>query len=121
MAIVKIPGVLFDFNGRKLVLAPLTLGPLRQLLGALKEFGTGNDPRHLDTAADAVTASLQRNYPHITQEQVENELLDAGNIWEVVPIISNQSGLVRTTDDGQELQPGEAPAALITGSSSTPT
>lgn len=122
MAIVKVPGVVYDFNGRKLVLAPLTMGALRQLLGRLKSFGRDMGEEQIDTALDAVHASLLRNYPDITREQVETELLDAGNMFELVPLVSNQSGLNRTNDDGQEqAPPGEALTAQTVGSPSTPT
>jgi hypothetical protein len=120
--IVKVPGVAYDFNGRRLILAPLTMGPLRQLLGRLKNFGQSMGEEQIDTAVDAVHASLLRNYPDITREQVENELLDAGNMYEVVPLVSNQSGLKRTSDDGQEqMTLGEAMTAQTVGSPSTPT
>lgn len=110
MALVKVPGVLYDFGGRKLVLAPLNLGALRQLLEKLKSIGAEASVEQIDTVVDAVHASLKRNYPDITRDEVENDLIDASNAEELLPIIMNRSGLDKTTEDGHIGQPlsGEA-------------
>lgn len=124
MALVKVPGVLYDFNGRQLVLAPLNMGALRQLLERTKTMGQEATVDQIDTVVDAVFASLKRNYPSITREEVADDLVDSANVEELMPIIMNRSGLGRTNNDdlpddalGEALSQGVATA----GSTSTPT
>lgn len=124
MALVKVPGVLYDFNGRQLVLAPLNMGALRQLLDRLKSFGLEPSSEQIDTLVDAVYASLKRNYPSITRDDVENDLVDASNAEELMPIIMNRSGLDKTNNDAlPQTLSGEAPSQGVAtlGLTSTPT
>lgn len=126
MALVKVPGVVHDFFGRRLVLAPLNMGPLRQLLERTKTMGQEATVDQIDTVIDAVHASLRRNYPDITRDEVENELVDAANAELLMPIIMNRSGLKSVTDDGlptEALTSGEAQGQGVAtlGLTSTPT
>ena len=124
MALVKVPGVVYDFYGRRLILAPLNMGALRQLMDRLTGFGGEPSLGQVDTIVDAVYASLHRNYPNITRDEVENDLVDIANAEDLLPIIMHRSGLKNTNDDaipepisGEALSQGVATA----GSTSTPT
>lgn len=126
MALVKVPGVVYDFYGRRLVLAPLNMGALRQLLDRTKTMGQEATVDQIDTVIDAVHASLRRNYPSITRDEVENELVDAANAELLMPIIMNRSGLKSVNDDGlptEALSSGEAQGQGVAtlGLTSTPT
>lgn len=124
MALVKVLGVPYDFYGRRLILAPLNMGALRQLLDRTKTMGQEATVDQIDTVVDAVHASLKRNYPSITREEVADDLVDSANAEELMPIIMNRSGLGRTQDDGL---PGELSGEALSqgvataGSTSTPT
>lgn len=122
MAFVKVPGVLFDFNGRQLVLAPLNMGAMRQLLERSKTMSDATSLDSIDMVIDAVHASLKRNYPDITHDEVLNDLVDAANAEHLMPIIMNRSGLEKVMNDTprKEAIPGEA-LGSIPGSTSTPT
>jgi hypothetical protein len=91
--IVKVAGVPFSFHGRVLVLAALTLPALKQTLGGLRDYQALAPLDQIEVVVNALHASLQRNYPDITRDVIESELLDAGNLAQVLDVVCNSSGL----------------------------
>lgn len=86
-----IPGVEIELAGEVYTLPPLTLGQLR---AGLMDKMRKNDElianseywEALQIKAEVITAALQRNYPDLSQEDVEN-MLDLRNYdkaWEIV-------------------------------------
>ena len=76
-----IPGVAVMMGGREWTVPPLTLGQLRRLMPKvrqLSEIGAQMGETQIGVLVEIVAAALQRNYPDITAETVEN-LLDLGN------------------------------------------
>lgn len=94
MAIVKVPGVELTLGGEKFVIAPLTAGPLKQLLPQFERIQELSIVEQLDVAVDAAYHSLRRNYPDITRERVENELVDLANMGDVIQAATIVSQLV---------------------------
>jgi hypothetical protein len=99
----KIPGVAVNLGGHLLVLAPLGIGKAREF----SERGKALEPSDTDgmqaLGIAMVHASLARNYPEITLDEVE-ALLDVGNLQEATQAIAAQSGLKKVTPG--ELTPG---------------
>ena len=91
-----IPGVAISIGGREWTIPPLTLGQLRRLMPKVRELSNLN--------TQLVFAALQRNYPNITIETVE-DLLDLGNAAPILHAVLTGSGL-----SPRALQPGEAMA-----------
>lgn len=92
--VVKVPGAELTLGGEKFVLAPLAAGPLKQILPRLQGFGESDDPSAaLDLAVDVAFHSLKRNYPDITRDRVENELVDLTNMLEIINAGAGISGL----------------------------
>lgn len=90
-------GVDFDFGGgRILLLPPLTIGSLQRLQAPLAALSDAEAlaPASLATIAEAALAALRRNYPTITMDQVV-ELIDIGNMFDVVATVLDVSGLRR--------------------------
>ena len=107
-----IPGIAIAMGGADWVVPPLTLGQLRRLMPKLQALGdvggTLAEPQ-IAVLVEIVAAALQRNYPEVTADKVE-ELLDLGNAAAVLAAVLTGSGL----------QPGEAAAvAGSTGPTST--
>lgn len=108
---VKHKGILFELGGKTWVLPPITLGKLEQLqdrLGKLTKAGALG-PESVKTMLDAVHASMQRNYPEITREEV-GELVDVGCMQEVFEAVMDVSGLKRKQMEAAaqgEAQPGD--------------
>jgi len=98
MAIIKIPGQEITLAGEKMVLAPLTAGPLRQLLPLFDKIHELSIAEQLDVAVDCAYHSLRRNYPDITRERVEDELVDIANMGAVIAAATNASGLLPAPD-----------------------
>lgn len=102
-----IPGVVVNLGGHQLVLAPFGLRLLREYQARMQELTKRDPPAEPEdyqaAQTDAITASLQRNYPEITREEVE-PLLDSQNTIEAVRAILDQSGMKRVTPG--EIQPG---------------
>jgi hypothetical protein len=90
-----IPGVSVAMGGEEWVVPPLTLGQLRRLMPQVRqltEIGASMGEAQIAVLVDIVTAALQRNYPEMTPEKVEN-LLDLGNASAVLNAVLTGSGL----------------------------
>lgn len=99
-----------------LVVPPLNFRSLQELQGRLQSFKLGGiDPESLDTVVDAAHAALTRNYPDMTRDEVI-DLLDVGNMADVMEAIMDVSGLKR-----KRLEAEETNGNPSTGLSSTPT
>lgn len=112
--IVKVKGVPFNFNGRVMVIPPLSLGAYEQLQDRLS--GLPQDKRessYIGTAIDTVHAALRRNYPDITREEV-GELIDFGNMNDAMECAMDISGLKR-----KAVEEGQTPGESLAGRSST--
>lgn len=108
----KYKGVSIEFaNGETFIVPPLTLGAVEQLQDRLLAFKGGIDKDSISFIIEATTTALQRNYPEITQEHVKNELIDLGNMEEVIGAVLDVSGIKRK-QQGQEQPVGE-PAAGV--------
>ena len=90
-----IPGVAVAMGGQDWIVPPLTLGQLRRLMPKIRqltEIGASMGEAQINVLIDIVAAALQRNYPEITPDKVEN-LLDLGNASAVLNAVLTGSGL----------------------------
>ena len=102
-----IPGVMVAMGGRDWTVPPLTLGQLRRLMPKVRQLtdiGAQMDETQIGVLVEIVAAALQRNYPDMMAETVEN-LLDLGNAGAVLHAVLTGSGL-----RPREQTPGEAAA-----------
>jgi hypothetical protein len=107
-----VPGIAIAMSGQEFTVPPLTLGQLRRMLPKvqqLTDIGAGMGEAQIGVLVEIVTAALQRNYPDMTAEAVEN-LLDLGNARAVLNAVLTGSGL-------KEREPGEARAVSGLGTS----
>ena len=106
-----IPGLVVAMGGEDWIVPPLTLGQLRRLMPKVRqltEIGASMGEAQIAVLIDIVAAALQRNYPEMTPEKVEN-LLDLGNASVVLNAVLTGSGL---RPGGAAM--GEAPAPETT-------
>lgn len=104
-------------DGKKYTIAPLTLGVLEDYGDALNAIGS-LDKASVATTIDVAWASLRRNYPEMTREQVR-DLIDVENMERVFQACMDVSGLMRkeleaaqeAAESGSGEAQGEAPAA----------
>jgi hypothetical protein len=90
-----IPGIAITMGDREWTIPPLTLGQLRRLMPKVRQLSDINaqiGETQIAVMVEIVTAALQRNYPDITAETVEN-LLDLGNSGPVLTAVLTGSGL----------------------------
>jgi hypothetical protein len=90
-----VPGVAVAMSGQDWIVPPLTLGQLRRLMPKVRqltEIGASMGEAQIAVLVDIVTAALQRNYPEMTPDKVEN-LLDLGNASAVLNAVLTGSGL----------------------------
>jgi hypothetical protein len=118
-----IPGVTVAMGGRDWSVPPLTLGQLRRLMPKVRqltEIGASMGETQIGVLVEIVTAALQRNYPDITPETVEN-LLDLGNASAVLNAVLTGSGLRSgATLLGEAQAPGTNSGAAATAPSHFP-
>lgn len=90
----KIPGTRVNLGGTEFVLAPLNLVQVEALSDSIAKLGQSADLReNLAIAVPLVQASLSRNYPSITLDDVR-QLLDLGNFAEASQAVVKISGYV---------------------------
>ncbi len=82
-------------GGQDWLIPPLTLGQLRRLMPKVRqltEIGASMGEPQIGVLVEIVAAALQRNYPDVTMDTVEN-LLDLGNAGAVLNAVLTGSGL----------------------------
>ena len=130
---MMIPGLVVAMGGEDWIVPPLTLGQLRRLMPKVRqltEIGASMGEAQIAVLIEIVAAALQRNYPEMTPEKVEN-LLDLGNASVVLNAVLTGSGLkpggaamgeapaLETTSGADRASPGwfceKIPGTLTTG------
>jgi hypothetical protein len=109
-----IPGVVVTMGGQEWTVPSLTLGQLRWLMPKVRrltDIDAQMDEAQIAILIEVVMVAMQRNYPDITADTVEN-LLDLGNTAEVLRAVLMGSGL-------SERRPGEAMAVVSISDGST--
>ena len=118
-----IPGVMVEMGGQQWTVPPLTLGQLRRLMPKvqqLTEIGSEMGETQIAVLVEIVAAALQRNYPDVSVETVEN-LLDLGNAGAVLNAVLTGSGLrSRERPLGEAPAPGPGPGAVTANPSTSP-
>ena len=115
---VKWPGITVELGGDAYVLPPLPLWFIESNAAIGEASESGSVPVKL--VLDALTASLQRNYPDMTREQVA-ALVDVGNMADLFELVMDAAGLKRK--EGAAAQGKTSPVWDLTsrGWGSTPT
>jgi hypothetical protein len=89
---VLVPGKELSLGGRMYVIAPLNAAAVKQYRDEIKDVFVGGLP-DIGLVAKMALASLQRNYPGMTLEMVE-QMIDYQNYFDVWEALLNLSGLV---------------------------
>lgn len=88
----KIPGVAFNLGGNDFVLAPLNLLQVEAMEPVITGFKDAADMQSVSKIAQQlVLASLSRNYPDITEDDVK-QLLDVGQMNAAIAAVLGVSG-----------------------------
>lgn len=91
MTTVRVKGREIEFaDGSKLTVPPLSLASVETLQERLANYKGGMGDVSL--VIDALHASLVRNYPEMTRQQVA-ELVDIANMQDVMFAVMNVSGM----------------------------
>jgi hypothetical protein len=89
-------GIPVTLNGKSYIVPPLSMPAARLLLpkiASLKSADGLPQPEHIDAVLEVALAAIQRNYPDITADELE-ELIDVTNI---VPLFRAALGLAATS------------------------
>ncbi len=111
-----IPGIAITMGGREWTIPPLTLGQLRRLMPKVRQLSEINaqmGETQIAVLVEIVAAALQRNYPDITTDTIEN-LLDLGNSGPVLTAVLTGSGLRPPgLPSGEAMAPGPGSGASM--------
>lgn len=88
---ISLPGKEMSLGGQQRVLAPLNAAAVKQYRDAIKNVFVGQLP-DIELVSTLAYSSLKRNYPDVTQEQVD-DMIDYGNLFDVWETLLNLSGL----------------------------
>jgi hypothetical protein len=105
-----IPGHELTLGGQVYVVPPLNLAGVKQMQGRLSSLFESGMP-DMDTVAQALFLAMRRNYPEMTREAID-ELVDYGNMLDILDAVMNTSGLVAKA--------GEMMARLTAGAPVSP-
>ena len=81
-------GKKITLNGREFIVPPAPLSCVRRY----HEVFEGAAPVTILIMAGIIHAALTRNYPDLTQDELENDYLNVANMKEVFNIVMNVSG-----------------------------
>jgi hypothetical protein len=87
-----VPGKEMQLNGTMYIIAPLNAAAVKLYRDDIKNVFIGGLP-DIELVAKLTLASLQRNYPQMTLQKVE-EIIDYQNYFEVWESLLNLSGLI---------------------------
>lgn len=93
----QIPGIEYDFGaGRVYTLAALSFASMIRLQKGLAVLPTAEalNPESITTILETVYASLGRNYPNLSRDDVA-ELVDLANMFDVLGAVLDVSGIKR--------------------------
>jgi hypothetical protein len=115
----KIRGIPIEMGGAEFVVPPLTVGQIRECKEdrATVSREGADEVDVLEAAARIIHAAFARNYPDVTLDVLERDLLDMGNYREVLGAVLFGSGL-RPAVSGEAMAARTGPAS--TGSSPLP-
>ena len=83
-----VDGKKITLNGREFIVPAAPLSCVRQY----HEVFEGAAPVTILIMAEIIHAALKRNYPELTQDELENDYLDVANMRETFNIVMNVSG-----------------------------
>lgn len=117
MSDIKVPGKEIELGGKTYIIAPLNAAAVKQYRDQIKAVFVGGLP-DIELVSKLALASLKRNYPAITLEEVE-EVLDYSNYFEVWDTMLNLSGLVAQAGNMMRRVQAQMEAAGLKNSSPT--
>ncbi|WP_025041028.1 hypothetical protein [Nitrosospira briensis] len=97
-----INGIKMKLGGAVYIVPPLSLGAIELMQDRISKFQVGASLESVGTVIDALHSALARNYPEMTRAKVA-EMVDLGDMQEVMEAIMDVGGLKR-----KALEPGEA-------------
>lgn len=91
-----IAGIEIDLGGEEFVVPPLNFKALRAHMETISGITTGVplSSEQIDKSVAIILAAMQRNYPDMTEAELE-ERLDMANIKIILPAILGASGIKR--------------------------
>lgn len=105
--VVKVKGTPVELGGTVYIVPPLSLGAVEQLQDRISAFsGDLADMSQVGLVIDVAHASLKRNYPEMTRDQVA-DIVDLGDMAKVFEAVMAVSGLVKRVDEVSEAASGE--------------
>jgi hypothetical protein len=103
---MMIKGIKMELGGTVYIVPPLSLGAIETMQERIGRFTAGANLESVGTVIDALHSALLRNYPEMTREQVAN-MVDLGEMQEVMEAIMDVGGLKRKAAESGEAQPGK--------------
>src|SRR5574340_888378 len=99
---VKFSGEKIKMGDSEYVIPPLSFGLLKGLQAQLKTVNSNSktdalSDEYLSAMFDIICASISRNYPEITREELE-DMIDLGNIRKLFLAVMGISGFEKKTE-----------------------
>jgi hypothetical protein len=109
-AIEKYAGKSFEWGGKTYILAPIGLGYMERVQKLLTDMDSMSADDRLKAMKAIIYRSLQRNYPDLTEQFIDDEILDLSNMPMVWKLALESSGLVAASVKLQAEAPPISPS-----------
>jgi hypothetical protein len=118
---LRFTGLPVELGGVQYTMPPLSARAARLYWPRMQAMQRGEEPEPLQLAAEVVHACLARNYPDLSQEQVE-DLVDLGNSEELLAKAGGSGSFKRWCDQQRALAiaRGETPGNEVPQPQPTP-
>ena len=101
-------GIKYAFdNEEEYIIPPVSIGALDILedeYGKMATWGMSTDRKLM---SDTIYAAMKRNYPELTVEKFKNELVDFGNMVELMSYAMDSGAAIRKRIEAGETKPGK--------------
>lgn len=84
-------GVTLRVGRRDYVVPPLNLKGVKRVQALMPQLSNEADPGSIDAAIEILQLAINRNYPDVTREQIEEDV-DLGNLWLLVQATLSVAG-----------------------------
>jgi hypothetical protein len=86
-------GKKITIGGKEWLFAPLSIGAMKRFKDDIGKIGTSQDATEvMEVSIRIIAASLKRNYPDLTSEFIEEDIVDMSNFKELLTEVLAVSG-----------------------------
>jgi restriction endonuclease Mrr len=106
-------GVIFAVGKKEWMFAPLSIAAVKRFQKKVNDVTSGKIPQEeqMDVMLEVIGASLRRNYPDLTQELIEDVVIDSTNMRQLFDTVLVASGFKKQAISAGKPEAGSSPTS----------